>query len=123
MKMCLDEKSLFEMEEMPNTTWVLADFEQYSPIDEGLCKRSCLNDCMCMVAVFDNGTCLKKRLPLSNGRAGPIIKAKTLVKVPKPNLSNKDLLPPDLCKGKKDHARLVLVASTLLGSSVFLNFL
>lgn len=67
------EKSLFEMEEMPNTTWVLADFEQYSPIDEGLCKRSCLNDCMCMVAVFDNGTCLKKRLPLSNGRAGPSI--------------------------------------------------
>ncbi|RWR72721.1 G-type lectin S-receptor-like serine/threonine-protein kinase LECRK3 [Cinnamomum micranthum f. kanehirae] len=65
-----NEKVLFKMEAIPNTTWVLSDFEQYSPVDEGFA-----------VSLYDNGIYLKKkRLPLSNGRAGPSIKAKTLCK-------------------------------------------
>ncbi|RWR75560.1 G-type lectin S-receptor-like serine/threonine-protein kinase LECRK3 [Cinnamomum micranthum f. kanehirae] len=118
-----NEKLLFDLEEMPNTTWILADFEQYNPVHEELCRRSCLKDCLCAVAVFDNGTCLKKRLPLANGRAGPGITAKTFVKVLKRNLSLEDSPHPDSCKGKKDQATLVHVGSALLGSSGFLNFL
>ncbi|KAJ8643583.1 hypothetical protein MRB53_005331 [Persea americana] len=118
-----NEKLLFELEEMPNTTWILADFEQYYPVREELCRRSCLIDCLCAVVVFDNGTCSKKRLPLSNGRAGPGITAKTFVKVLKRNLSLEDSPHPDSCKGKKDQATLVHVGSALLGSSGFLNFL
>ncbi|KAJ8643590.1 hypothetical protein MRB53_005338 [Persea americana] len=115
-----NEKELFKMAPIPNTTWVVSDFEQYGPVDEAFCENSCLDDCLCAVAIFDNGTCLKKRLPLSNGRAGPSINAKTLVKVRK---SNSTLSPPDLCKGKKGQATLVLVGSILLGGSGFLNIL
>ncbi|KAJ8643581.1 hypothetical protein MRB53_005329 [Persea americana] len=73
-----NEKELFKMEVIPNTTWVLSDFEQYCPVHEGFCEDSCLNDCLCAVAIFDNETCLKKRLLLSNGRAGPSINDRLL---------------------------------------------
>ncbi|RWR72726.1 G-type lectin S-receptor-like serine/threonine-protein kinase LECRK3 [Cinnamomum micranthum f. kanehirae] len=114
-----NEQVVYDMKEMPNTTWIVSDFEQYSPVDEVFCKSSCLKDCMCAIAIFDNGTCLKKRLPISNGRAGPSIKAKTLVKVPQSTVS---LASPDLCRGKKDKEKLVHVGSALLGGSGFLNF-
>ena len=39
------------------------------PYTEDQCSKSCMEDCMCLVAVFkEDGSCYKKKLPLSNGR-------------------------------------------------------
>ncbi|KAM4082615.1 hypothetical protein ACJW30_11G188600 [Castanea mollissima] len=65
----------FEILEMENADWPLTAYELLQPTTEFECKKSCLHDCYCAVAIFqdpkyNNGTgrCWKKRLPLSNGR-------------------------------------------------------
>ncbi|KAJ9685838.1 hypothetical protein PVL29_017774 [Vitis rotundifolia] len=76
------------------------------------------------MAVHNEGTCWKKKMPLSNGRANWSIQGKTMIKVPKYDASSG--MPPfqDPIRGKKkDQGTLILVGSILLGSSVFLNFL
>ncbi|KAJ1383652.1 putative serine/threonine-protein kinase [Sesbania bispinosa] len=45
------------------------DYEKMQPYSQQDCQQSCLHDCMCAVAIFNNETCWKKRLPLANGRA------------------------------------------------------
>ncbi|XP_028762664.1 G-type lectin S-receptor-like serine/threonine-protein kinase LECRK4 [Neltuma alba] len=52
-----------------NVNWPLGDYERLLNYTEDECSRSCLYDCNCAVAIFNNhGDCWKKRLPLSNGR-------------------------------------------------------
>ncbi|KAK1287813.1 G-type lectin S-receptor-like serine/threonine-protein kinase [Acorus calamus] len=64
----VNESQKYELEEMLNTDWPLSDYEQYDPIDEDQCRSLCLKDCFCAVAIFRQGSCWKKKLPLSNGR-------------------------------------------------------
>nr|POF11303.1 g-type lectin s-receptor-like serine/threonine-protein kinase lecrk3 [Quercus suber] len=65
----------FEILEIENADWPLTAYELLQPITEFECKKSCLHDCYCAVAIFqdpkynnDTGRCWKNRLPLSNGR-------------------------------------------------------
>ncbi|XP_058075534.1 G-type lectin S-receptor-like serine/threonine-protein kinase LECRK3 [Magnolia sinica] len=114
------EEPQYQMIEMLNTDWKQSDYEKYSHVNEDQCREFCLNDCLCMAAAFRDGDCLKKSVPLSNGKMDPRIGVKILVKVSK-NIST--LPPPSVDTGKKDRSTLILVGSVLLGSSVFLNFM
>ncbi|KAK1313163.1 hypothetical protein QJS10_CPA06g01731 [Acorus calamus] len=64
----VDESRMYQLEEMQDTDWPKSDYEQYYPIDEDQCRSLCLEDCFCAVAIFRQGSCWKKKLPLSNGR-------------------------------------------------------
>ncbi|KAK1313827.1 G-type lectin S-receptor-like serine/threonine-protein kinase RLK1 [Acorus calamus] len=64
-----DESQMYQLEEMLDVDWPLADYEHYDPTDEDQCKSLCLEDCFCAVAIFRKGSCWKKKLPLSNGRS------------------------------------------------------
>ncbi|CAB4281793.1 unnamed protein product [Prunus armeniaca] len=102
--------------EMQNTKWYGGDYEQFTSVQEDWCRQSCLGDCFCAVAIFNNGECLKKRIPLSNGRMSPSIGGKALIKI------RKDTLIPEGPNAKeKDNSTMILVGSVLLSCSGFLN--
>ncbi|XP_058070874.1 G-type lectin S-receptor-like serine/threonine-protein kinase LECRK3 [Magnolia sinica] len=111
----LDQSRLlnsFELVEMINVDWPLSDFEHYSSASEEQCKRACLEDCFCAVAIYRvSGDCWKKKLPLSNGRMNSQVDRKAFIKV----------LKSDSCR--EDKETVILTGSLLIGTSVFLNLL
>ncbi|CAL2236819.1 unnamed protein product [Prunus armeniaca] len=116
-------EDLYVMHELSNTFWpTSSNFEQLQPMNEDNCSRFCLNDCYCMVAVIKEGSCWKKKLPLSHGRQDWNSYGKALIKLPKSDASLDDPLSPQSNTGRKDRKTLILVGALLLGSSVFLNF-
>ncbi|KAJ9158696.1 hypothetical protein P3X46_024257 [Hevea brasiliensis] len=117
-------EDLYEMQELPNTFWpVSANFEQLPGVDEDDCKRLCLHDCNCMVTTIREGTCWRKKLPLSKGRMDYNVYGKAMIKVSKSDAPSDEPSAGNSEIEKKDRATLILVGAVFLGSSVFLNFL
>ena len=94
------------------------------PFTEENCINSCLQDCICAVAIFSNGdTCCKKKLPVSNGRFTTSFPGKAFMKVrkdnsrlPGPSFPN----PGNEPARKEDQGGLILAGSVLLGFSIFI---
>ncbi|RDX75295.1 G-type lectin S-receptor-like serine/threonine-protein kinase LECRK3, partial [Mucuna pruriens] len=61
-------EQLYEMHLSRNFNFPLGDYETIQPYSQEQCQQSCLQDCMCAVAILGGNTCWMKRLPLSNGR-------------------------------------------------------
>uniref|UniRef100_A0A2C9WJ33 Receptor-like serine/threonine-protein kinase n=1 Tax=Manihot esculenta TaxID=3983 RepID=A0A2C9WJ33_MANES len=59
-------EELHELQELKNVNWPLGDYERLQPYSEEQCRTSCLQDCMCNVAIFGNSICWKKRVPLGS---------------------------------------------------------
>ncbi|KAL5566493.1 hypothetical protein UlMin_029657 [Ulmus minor] len=79
------KKDLYEVVELTNVDWPTSDYVQLKPFNGDACKESCLQDCMCSVAIFRDGTCWKKKLPLSNGRVDSGLNSRAFIKVRKDN--------------------------------------
>ena len=111
----------FEIVKLTNTDWPVSDnnFLKGSAVDEATCRQLCLNDCLCVVAVYDDKdkSCWKTKYPLSNGRKNTNITRIALIKVPKGHGSD--------MKGKSDKKGepMVVILAVLLSSSAFLNIL
>ncbi|XP_075649919.1 G-type lectin S-receptor-like serine/threonine-protein kinase LECRK2 [Castanea sativa] len=111
----------FDLREMVSVNWPFTDYGRYVNVTEDWCRKACLGDCFCAVAVFGGGQCWKKKIPLSNGKKDPSeIGTKVLIKIRKDNStfnpSGADLM-------KKNHSTVRLILSVLLSSSAFLNLL
>ncbi|PKI58861.1 G-type lectin S-receptor-like serine/threonine-protein kinase LECRK3 [Punica granatum] len=114
------ETDLFRINEMINTDWPLSDYERYDNVDEDFCAQVCLSDCLCDVAIIRDGTCWKKKMPLSNGKMDPSVGGKALIKVSKDNSTLN--IPP--AGSKKDKNRpMIIVGSVILSSSAALNLI
>ncbi|XP_020110325.1 G-type lectin S-receptor-like serine/threonine-protein kinase LECRK3 [Ananas comosus] len=113
------DQGLFDMVELKNVDWPLADYEHYQPLSNDLCRNNCLSDCFCAVVVYNDQDCWKKKLPMSNGKVGNYVQRTLLIKVPKGNTSQ---IQPTMSK-KNDKKTWILVGSVLLGSSAFVNLL
>ncbi|KAL0924279.1 hypothetical protein M5K25_005095 [Dendrobium thyrsiflorum] len=83
----------FEMVEKHNVDWPNEDYELLASMEEDGCKKACLEDCRCSVAVFGIGNCWKKKMPMSNGRIDP------------------------------NNGRIVIFKITILGGSMLINFI
>ncbi|XP_020103003.1 G-type lectin S-receptor-like serine/threonine-protein kinase LECRK3 [Ananas comosus] len=132
-----DQASLYDFVEMADTDWPFAvyDYDVYYPVDEARCKDYCLRVCFCGAAVYRDGYCWKKKLPLSNGRSASYVGGKTLLKVPKNNNNNSHyMFPPSPLNTstststststvvvEKEEGELILAGSLLIGISGFLN--
>ncbi|KAL7203017.1 hypothetical protein ACSBR1_034464 [Camellia fascicularis] len=119
---CVDigGEDIYDFETLINTDWPTSDYEHLVPATEAQCKRSCINDCFCAVAILGEGSCWKKKLPLSNGREDNVVNRHAFLKYRK---SDPRTLPSPLVpETKKNQGTLILVGSVLLGSSVFINF-
>ncbi|XP_008808085.1 G-type lectin S-receptor-like serine/threonine-protein kinase LECRK3 [Phoenix dactylifera] len=118
-----DEKeieSLYGFSVKIDVNWPFSDYEHFNPVDEDRCRKECLSDCFCAVAIYNNGNCWKKKLPLANGKTVPSNGSKALIKVAKGN--NSQPPPPTPIIVKKDRGARILVGSLLLGSSAVVNF-
>ncbi|KAF5930064.1 hypothetical protein HYC85_030937 [Camellia sinensis] len=121
---CLEDdinsvEDIYDFETLINTDWPASDYEQFVPATEAQCKRSCINDCCCAIAILGEGSCWKK-LPLSNGREDNVVNCHAFLKFRK---SDPRTLPSPLVpETKKNQGTLILVGLVLLGSSMFINF-
>lgn len=118
-------EEVYETRQLANAFWpTSSNYERFPLSSEDECTRSCFNDCNCVVAVIKDGTCWKKKLPLSNGRVERDTYGKAVIKIPKVDGSLRDQESRNSSDGeKKDQATLVLVVSILLGGSLLLNFI
>ncbi|KAM4073105.1 hypothetical protein ACB094_11G192100 [Castanea mollissima] len=98
---------------LTNMDWPFTDYSLVQGANETECKQQCLDDCMCVVAIFEKtgGYCWKKKYPLSNGRYSTNITRIAFIKVPN------SFVP------MKKSQSVVVVLALLLGSSAFLNIL
>ena len=111
------ETGEFDFVRMTNVDWPLSDYDRFQLFTEDECRKACLDDCFCAVAIVREGDCWKKKFPLSNGRFDSSNGRIALIKVRKDNST----FP--LGSEGKDQATLILTGSVLLGSSVLLNIL
>ncbi|KAF5447894.1 hypothetical protein F2P56_033411 [Juglans regia] len=121
------QKDQYYLENLTNTDWPTSDYIKLVPFNEDNCTNSCLQDCMCAVAVLTDGnTCWKKKLPLSNGRFTGTFTGKAFIKVRRENstlLGPYFPVPGNETIRKKNQDGLVIGGSVLLGFSVFINFI
>ncbi|KAG5538931.1 hypothetical protein RHGRI_019473 [Rhododendron griersonianum] len=109
-------EELFEIHVVSNTFWPSSlNYERFPLSSENDYSRSCLSDCNRVVAAIKDGTCWKKKLPLSKGRLERSTYGKALVKVPKSDDSSKFPLFPSSDEGKKNQPTPILAVSILLG--------
>ena len=120
-------KDLYYFEVLTNTYFINSEnYAILQPYTEDQCSKSCMDDCMCVVAVFKDGdTCYKKKLPLSNGRVdNSNIGGKAYMKIRKNNsITLPDHRLPIPETKKKNHDNFILMWSALLASSVFVNII
>ncbi|GAB2227662.1 hypothetical protein Droror1_Dr00009489 [Drosera rotundifolia] len=115
----LDASNQSALVQMLNTNFPGSDYQQYSGVDEDWCRKQCLADCFCAVAIFNTDDCWSKRLPLSFGTTDPSVGGKALVKI---GTGNSTVFQNGDTK-KRDRSRLVVVGSVLLGSSMLIILL
>ncbi|MCL7032910.1 hypothetical protein MKW94_020168 [Papaver nudicaule] len=113
---------LFELQDLKNVDWPTSDYEMMESYNEQDCRSSCLDDCLCAIALFTEGTCWKKKLPLPNGRQNAAVNGTALIKIRKGGGFSEPNLHPILLP-TKNRSTLNLVVSLLLGCSVFFNFI
>ncbi|GLU19436.1 hypothetical protein SLE2022_356880 [Rubroshorea leprosula] len=77
----------FDFVDIPNMDWT-ETYENFKDVTEDWCKQSCLVDCYCPLAVFRDGECAKKKVPLFSGIADSSLGGKALVKIRKNNSSS-----------------------------------
>ncbi|KAL4612166.1 hypothetical protein ACB092_08G179500 [Castanea dentata] len=120
------ETDQFDLSEMESINWPQSgsDYARYGgdSITEDWCRKACLDDCFCAAVVFEDRKCLKKKIPLSNGRLDPINNAASKVLI-KTRRDNSTFKPPGADLKKKNQSTVILIVSVLLSSSMFLNLL
>ncbi|KAB2069257.1 hypothetical protein ES319_A08G085300v1 [Gossypium barbadense] len=114
-------QDLYKLVELQNTDWPTSDYERINPCSVNDCKAYCLQDCLCIVAVYNENGCWKKSLPLPYGRQDTQVTSISFLKVRKDNFAHKT--PPTMPDKKGNQNSLIILISVLLGSSVFVNFL
>ncbi|KAM2522215.1 hypothetical protein PS1_029186 [Malus domestica] len=111
------DSHLFVFTEMLYIDWPSGDYEHFRPVEEDWCKKSCLDDCFCAVAIYynDGQDCYKKGIPLFNGRNGNSTAWKSFIKK---RADNSIKERADNCTSKyvtkKEISALVLVGSVLM---------
>ncbi|KAK4856968.1 hypothetical protein QYF36_023211 [Acer negundo] len=113
-------EDLYDFFEINDIDWPTSDYEFYKGYNEVECRKSCLHDCLCAVAISREG-CWKKKLPLSNGRVDSTLNAKAFIKYRKGDVPPS--VPHHPADADKEGNLMSLTASLLLGSSVFINFI
>ncbi|XP_030505563.2 G-type lectin S-receptor-like serine/threonine-protein kinase RLK1 [Cannabis sativa] len=110
-------EDLYDVEELPNVDWPLSAYVALRPINGDDCKDSCLKDCLCAVSIFREGSCWKKKLPLSNGMFDASLNSRAFIKILKDNITL-DGIPYVEEEKRKKQDKLIRVGAALLGTSV-----
>ncbi|XP_062083927.1 G-type lectin S-receptor-like serine/threonine-protein kinase LECRK3 [Humulus lupulus] len=119
----LEDFKNFDIYSMENTNWPEGDYDLFESVSEDWCRRACLVDCFCALAIYGGDTCWKKRTPFSNGIVDSNVNVKTLFKIRK-NSTTATAKPSNNTESKpKDQTTLTVIGSVLLSSSALLNII
>lgn len=119
---CGQENDSFSFVEMTNTDFPLNDHAAFVQVDEEWCRRACLADCFCSVAIYRDNYCWMKSVPFLNGRTDPTTGGKALIKIR--NNSTVDHSSSGWSSRKSStSSTLIIIGSVLLGGSVLANLL
>ncbi|KAL5577863.1 hypothetical protein UlMin_019562 [Ulmus minor] len=115
----------FYLYSMEKTNFVFSDYEHFTPVSEDWCRKACLRDCFCALAIYGGATCWKKRSPFSNGIKDSTFSSKALIKIRNGSSTSNSggTGRTGTCSRKKDRLALLIIRSVLLSTSVFLNVL
>ncbi|CAL9021997.1 unnamed protein product [Prunus brigantina] len=114
-----EEEHLYDVQVLTNTDWLNSEYARSEEFTADNCSESCIQDCLCGVAIYSNQTCWKKELPLSNGRVDSSLHATTFIKFRKDN-STLPVPPSPSPDDKKNNqttftgVRQVILATALL---------
>ncbi|KMS95873.1 hypothetical protein BVRB_004130 [Beta vulgaris subsp. vulgaris] len=76
------EINQFDFQVLQDVDWPLSDYEYFPNVTKDWCRKDCLADCFCDVAIFrDGGDCWKKRMPLSNGKNDTSVDRTAFIKI------------------------------------------
>ncbi|GMI70213.1 hypothetical protein like AT5G24080 [Hibiscus trionum] len=116
-------EDLYGITELSKTDWpgVINDYELLRPYDEQECAAACVRDCMCAAAILKDDSCWKKKLPLTNGRIDGGFSGKAFIKITKGGRTPPPSLNLPNVDEEKNKGTLITI-STLLGTSMFVNF-
>ncbi|XP_042513927.1 G-type lectin S-receptor-like serine/threonine-protein kinase LECRK2 [Macadamia integrifolia] len=125
---------LYRMAELLDTDWPNSStYQKREPYTEADCQNSCLYDCQCAIATFNDGHCWKKSLPVRNGNQNSDVAVKAFLKVSAGNSTQRNPHPPSVPEdynpgsnpnGKeKAQGLFSVVAALLLGGSLFFNLI
>ncbi|KAJ8439783.1 hypothetical protein Cgig2_029043 [Carnegiea gigantea] len=78
---CEQQKNGFDLRVFQNVDWPLDDYNHFENVTQDWCREDCCEDCNCAVAVFKEGNCWKKKMPLSGGRNDTSLEQTTFIKV------------------------------------------
>ncbi|KAE8716981.1 hypothetical protein F3Y22_tig00110076pilonHSYRG00005 [Hibiscus syriacus] len=98
------------------------DHEKLHPYDEQNCETACLRDCMCTVAIWNDDNCWKKKLQFTNGRDDDRFTVKALIKIAKGDRTPSSLNLSNADEDEEKNKGTLITVSTLLGTSMFVNF-
>ncbi|KAH9289586.1 hypothetical protein KI387_033703 [Taxus chinensis] len=112
---------------LQNTSWLGgSDYSGFHGVNESGCRQACMEDCMCIVVTYADTVCMKKQLPLVDGRQDKDISIKAYVKV-FDNFQAQRPYPPPLPhqqqrkeSEEKRKTFVVIGISLLVGSSIVL---
>ncbi|KAK8557992.1 hypothetical protein V6N13_050342 [Hibiscus sabdariffa] len=115
-------EDMYDTTVLLNTDWpgAINDYDLLQPYGEQDCRAACLRDCMCAVAILKDDSCWKKKLPLTNGRENGGFSGKAFIKFTKRDRTPASLNLPNVDE-EKNKGTLITI-STLLGTSMFVNF-
>ncbi|XP_050884345.1 G-type lectin S-receptor-like serine/threonine-protein kinase LECRK2 [Lathyrus oleraceus] len=120
------QKNTHMMMKLSNVSWPKSDYETCNSCTLEECKDYCLQDCLCVLAFFNESSCWKNNLPLLHGRKELAVKGIYILKVNKTNTPSslsdgiKDL-DNSITKKKKDHKTLIIVILVIIGISIFMT--
>ncbi|KAJ0097067.1 hypothetical protein Patl1_27837 [Pistacia atlantica] len=63
-----DGNIMYTIERVANTIWEDSSYSIVSLPNNEECEKACLEDCICVAAIFKDGKCKKQKLPLRFGR-------------------------------------------------------
>ncbi|GKB67628.1 G-type lectin S-receptor-like serine/threonine-protein kinase LECRK3, partial [Tanacetum coccineum] len=98
--------------ELTSIDWPQSDYVHMESTSVDECKDSCMNDCLCAVAIHDRNQCWKKKLPLSNGWTNESLNTKAFLKFQKGKITPRS--PYVFPRSRDDRKTLITIGSSLL---------
>ncbi|KAK0601664.1 hypothetical protein LWI29_026196 [Acer saccharum] len=112
---CKSKGKKFTLEELDNTIWEDVSYSVLSQTSKEDCSQSCLVDCNCEAALFQDGVCRKQRLPFRYGRRTRDSNI-ALIKVERTSESSNDGILPTI-EGKKEISTNIFIIISCLSSA------
>ncbi|KAA3465016.1 G-type lectin S-receptor-like serine/threonine-protein kinase RLK1 [Gossypium australe] len=103
-----NSKKLYKMKTLKILVWrTSAIYEALIPSNKDDCCDACISDCNCVIAITYSGSCWKKKLPLTSGWKDISSYGTVFIKIPKANVTSKQLVPSPETITQKDQATAI----------------